>query len=135
MRRRVYGADHDDPGPQPGHSYRELAAGPLDGLLLDVTSWTEEQLHEGAALVTEIGSYGAGGRAGPVRAPERRSQGVGVARRHALSPWATPGLHAFTSATVGAYSASPSAFFAACLSAISAARRCVPVCSVQNGSA
>jgi len=71
MRRRVYGADHDDPGPQPGHAYRELAAGPLDGLL-DVTSWTEEQL-EGAALVTEIGSYGAGGRAlyGPRSADPR----------------------------------------------------------------
>ncbi|MFH8387872.1 hypothetical protein ACH4E7_44555 [Kitasatospora sp. NPDC018058] len=36
MRGRVYGADHDDPdpGPQPGHEYRELCAGPLDGLLL-----------------------------------------------------------------------------------------------------
>ncbi|MDH6130032.1 hypothetical protein P3T39_007025 [Kitasatospora sp. GP82] len=33
MRGRVYGADHDaDFGPQPGHVYRELCAGPLDGL-------------------------------------------------------------------------------------------------------
>ncbi|MEV4975385.1 hypothetical protein [Streptomyces scopuliridis] len=65
MRRRVYGADHDDPGPgpQPGHEYRELCAGPLDGLLLDVTGWTDEQLATGALLITEIGAYGAGGRA------------------------------------------------------------------------
>lgn len=65
MRQRVYGADHDDPdpGPQPGHEYRELVAGPLDGLLLDVTGWSEEQLREGALLITEIGAYGPGGRA------------------------------------------------------------------------
>lgn len=65
MRRRVYGADHDDPdpGPQPGHVYRELVAGPLDGLLLDVTGWSEEQLRGGALLITEIGAYGPGGRA------------------------------------------------------------------------
>ncbi|NED83477.1 hypothetical protein G3I76_25710 [Streptomyces sp. SID11233] len=65
MRRRVYGADHDDPdpGPRPGRVYRELVGGPLDGLLLDVTGWTEVALADGTALITEIGSYGAGGRA------------------------------------------------------------------------
>jgi hypothetical protein len=65
MRLRVYGADHDDPdqGRRAGHVYRELVAGPLDGLLLDVTGWTDQQLRDGAALVTEIGQYGAGGRA------------------------------------------------------------------------
>ncbi|MEV7177530.1 hypothetical protein [Kitasatospora sp. NPDC093679] len=65
MRGRVYGADYDDPdpGPQPGHAYRELVAGPLDGLLLDVTGWSEAELAEGAALPTEIGSHGPGGRA------------------------------------------------------------------------
>ncbi|MEV7190088.1 hypothetical protein [Kitasatospora sp. NPDC093102] len=63
LRGRVYGADHDDPGPQHGHEYRELVAGPLDGLLLDVTGWDADQLAGGAALATEIGSYGAGGRA------------------------------------------------------------------------
>lgn len=63
-RRRVYGADHDDPdpGPKAGHSYRELCAGPLDGLLLDVTGWTDQELAEGATLPTEIGAYGPGGR-------------------------------------------------------------------------
>lgn len=47
--RRVYGADHDDPdpGPRPGHTYRELVGGPLDGLLLDVTGWTDRALREG----------------------------------------------------------------------------------------
>ncbi|SHN34503.1 hypothetical protein [Streptomyces yunnanensis] len=65
MRGRVYGADHDDPdpGPQPGHVYRELVGGPLDGLLLDVTGCSESELEEGAALITEIGAYGPGGRA------------------------------------------------------------------------
>lgn len=64
IRRRVYGADHDDPdpGPQPGRVYRELVAGPLDGLLLDVTGWSEEELADGAALHTEIGRHGPGGR-------------------------------------------------------------------------
>lgn len=62
-RRRVYGADHDDPdpGPRPGHVYRELVAGPLDGLLLDVTGWSDQQLREGAVLPTEIGAHGPGG--------------------------------------------------------------------------
>ncbi|WP_307123438.1 hypothetical protein [Streptomyces sp. B1I3] len=64
MRKRVYGGDHDDPdpGPRPGRFYVELVGGPLDGLLLDVTGWSAEQLHEGASLRTELGRY-AGGRA------------------------------------------------------------------------
>ncbi|WP_329492853.1 hypothetical protein [Kitasatospora herbaricolor] len=65
MRGRVYGADHEDPDPGPrlGHAYRELVAGPLDGLLLDVTGWSAAELADGAALPTEIGAHGAGGRA------------------------------------------------------------------------
>ncbi|MDH6145141.1 hypothetical protein P3T35_007192 [Kitasatospora sp. GP30] len=65
LRGRVYGADHDDPGPgpQPGHDYRELCGGPLDGLLLEGTGWSEKELAGGAALLTEIGRYGPGGRA------------------------------------------------------------------------
>lgn len=64
MLRRVYGADHDDPdpGPRPGHDYVELSGGPLDGLLLDVTGWSASDRAGGAALMTEIGAYGAGGR-------------------------------------------------------------------------
>ncbi|REK88888.1 hypothetical protein DY245_18620 [Streptomyces inhibens] len=76
MRGRVYGADHDDPdpGPQPGHTYRELVGGPLDGLLLDVTGWSAADLEEGAALLTELGAYGPGGCAlyGPRPADPRR---------------------------------------------------------------
>ncbi|MCX5097244.1 hypothetical protein OOK36_53040 [Streptomyces sp. NBC_00365] len=34
LRGRIYGADHDHPGPKPGRSYAELVGGPLDGLLL-----------------------------------------------------------------------------------------------------
>ena len=64
MRGRVYGADHDDPdpGPRPGRVYVELVGGPLDGLLLDVTDRSEQELRE-VALTTEIGRYGPGGRA------------------------------------------------------------------------
>lgn len=65
MQRRVYRADHDDSDPRPqwGHEYRELVGGPLDGLLVDVTGWDTEELVEGAALMTEVGKYGPGGRA------------------------------------------------------------------------
>ncbi|MFB8182136.1 hypothetical protein ACFC8N_40255 [Streptomyces sp. NPDC055966] len=37
LRGRVYGADHDHPGPVPGQRYAELVGGPLEGLLLDIT--------------------------------------------------------------------------------------------------
>ncbi|MEU2896608.1 hypothetical protein ACWC4E_22475 [Streptomyces sp. NPDC001273] len=62
MRGRVYGADHDDPGPRAGRTYVELAGGPLDGLLLDVTGRSEGELGDGVRLPTEIGRYGTGGR-------------------------------------------------------------------------
>ncbi|MFB7293293.1 hypothetical protein [Actinacidiphila glaucinigra] len=61
--RRVYGAFADDPTPRRGHVYRELFGGPLDGLLVDVTGWTETERATGAALRTDIGQYGPGGRA------------------------------------------------------------------------
>ncbi|PYC78246.1 hypothetical protein C7C46_16560 [Streptomyces tateyamensis] len=74
MRGRVYGADHEDPdpGPRAGRSYRVLVAGPLDGLLLDVTDWSPQTLTEGAALATEIGRFGPGGhtRYGPGPTPD-----------------------------------------------------------------
>jgi hypothetical protein len=62
---RVYGVDHDDPHPgqRPGRVYVVLVGGPLDGLLLDVTGWSEEDLASGAALKTDLGQYGPGGRA------------------------------------------------------------------------
>ncbi|MFF8727182.1 hypothetical protein ACF073_11905 [Streptomyces sp. NPDC015171] len=63
LRGRVYGADHDHPGPEPGRRYVELVGGPLDGLLLDVTGWTAGEIDTGAALPTELGRFGAGGRA------------------------------------------------------------------------
>ncbi|MGW1726669.1 hypothetical protein ACWCQK_27550 [Streptomyces sp. NPDC002306] len=65
LRGRVYGHDHDDPdpGPRAGRTYVELAGGPLDGLFLDVTDWTPDELAVGAALPTELGRFGAGGRA------------------------------------------------------------------------
>ncbi|MFI2235624.1 hypothetical protein [Streptomyces chrestomyceticus] len=65
LRGRVYGTDFDapHPGPRPGRTYAELVGGPLDGLLLDITSWTPQDIATGAALMTEIGQFGAGGRA------------------------------------------------------------------------
>jgi hypothetical protein len=63
LRRRVYGADHDHPGPRPDRRYAELIGGPLDGLLLDITGWTPDEVDTGVALATELGQFGAGGRA------------------------------------------------------------------------
>ncbi|MGW7529243.1 hypothetical protein [Streptomyces sp. NPDC054783] len=63
LRGRVYGQDHDQPGPRPGRRYAELVGGPLDGLLLDITSWTRDEIRTGAALPTELGQFGVGGRA------------------------------------------------------------------------
>ncbi|MFH9426274.1 hypothetical protein [Streptomyces sp. NPDC017529] len=65
LRGRVYGTDFDDPhpGPRAGRTYAELVGGPLDGLLLDITGWTTEEVATGAALMTELGQFGAGGRA------------------------------------------------------------------------
>ncbi|MEU0221512.1 hypothetical protein ABZ281_43695 [Streptomyces sp. NPDC006265] len=59
LRRRIYGADHDEPGPH----YAELVGGPLDGLLLRVTSWTQDEADTCVALSAELGQFGAGGRA------------------------------------------------------------------------
>ncbi|MFI5752535.1 hypothetical protein ACIBBE_43340 [Streptomyces sp. NPDC051644] len=69
--RHVYGTEPDDPhpGPQPGCTYVELVGGALDGQLLDVTGWTTEQRAGGALLITEVGMYGAGGRADYVQRP------------------------------------------------------------------
>lgn len=65
LRGRVYGQDHEDPrrSPQPGRDYGELVGGPLDGLLLDITGWTRGERETGVALPTELGHFGAGGRA------------------------------------------------------------------------
>ncbi len=78
--RRVYGADHDDPdpGPKAGHEYRELVGGPLDGLLVDVTGWSDAALREGARLITEIGALRSW-RPGRVQAQAGRTFEVGLA--------------------------------------------------------
>ncbi|MGW6832311.1 hypothetical protein ACWGCI_02740 [Streptomyces sp. NPDC054949] len=60
---RVYGAGEGRPaGPVPGRDYVELIGGPLDGQLLDVTSWGVEERADGALLVTDTGQWGPGGR-------------------------------------------------------------------------
>ncbi|WP_257232551.1 hypothetical protein [Streptomyces sp. Rer75] len=58
------GHDHDDPNPspRPGHTFVELTGGPLDGLPLDVTGWTPDEIATGAARPTELGQF-PGGRA------------------------------------------------------------------------
>ncbi|CAL9326024.1 hypothetical protein [Streptomyces sp. SudanB182_2057] len=81
LRRRVYGADHDDPDPGPlaHRTYAELAGGPLDGLLLDITGWRADEVDTGVALATELGQFGPGGRALYDPHPgEPRSPGPGV---------------------------------------------------------
>jgi hypothetical protein len=63
LRGRVYGADHDEGGPRQGRTYVELVAGPLDGLLLDVTDCPDHARAEDVAFHTEMGRYRPGGRA------------------------------------------------------------------------
>ncbi|MFJ6700661.1 hypothetical protein ACIQM4_32080 [Streptomyces sp. NPDC091272] len=65
LRGRIYGEEHDHPrpGPKPGRVYAQLVGGPLDGLLLDITGWTADEIRTGAVLQTELGRFGAGGRA------------------------------------------------------------------------
>ncbi|MGW7824900.1 hypothetical protein ACWGLF_44355 [Streptomyces puniciscabiei] len=63
LRRRVYGADYDHPGPRPDRHYAELVGGPLDGLLLDITGWTQDEVDTGVSLQTELGQFGPDGRA------------------------------------------------------------------------
>ncbi|CAK7286177.1 hypothetical protein ACNFR7_11770 [Streptomyces sp. RM1] len=63
LRGRVYGHDHDDPGPRPDRRYAELVGGPLDGLLLDITDRAGEAPATGVPLRTELGRFGTGGRA------------------------------------------------------------------------
>ncbi|GGW59314.1 hypothetical protein GCM10010503_40620 [Streptomyces lucensis JCM 4490] len=64
LRGRVYGCDHDDPdpGPRPARTYAMLVGGPLDGLLLDITGWTPDEVGGGVALPTELSRW-PGGRA------------------------------------------------------------------------
>ncbi|MBQ0826398.1 hypothetical protein [Streptomyces tagetis] len=64
MRGRVYGADHEDPGPRAGRDYAQLVGGPLDGLLLDLGGdGPARDSGRGVALATELGRYGPGGSA------------------------------------------------------------------------
>ncbi|MDX2748529.1 hypothetical protein [Streptomyces sp. NRRL_B-2557] len=62
---RVYSTEYDAPagGPQPGRTYRELVDGPLDGQLIEVTGWTDDEIAAGAQLITSQSAYGPGGRA------------------------------------------------------------------------
>ncbi|MEU6966046.1 hypothetical protein [Streptomyces chrestomyceticus] len=84
LRGRGYGTDFDDPHavPRPGRRYAELVGGPLDGLLLDITGWTPQEISTGAALMTELGQFGAGGRC---TGPGREARAGGVGRRHSWS--------------------------------------------------
>ncbi|MFE2038595.1 hypothetical protein ACFXBB_36315 [Streptomyces scopuliridis] len=64
LRGRVYGQDHDypRPGPRSGRAYAELVGGLLDGLLFDITGWTQDEIDTGVSLQTELGQFGPGGR-------------------------------------------------------------------------
>ncbi|GGS10120.1 hypothetical protein GCM10010252_56560 [Streptomyces aureoverticillatus] len=47
--------------PGTGRRYLELVGGPLDGVLLDIIGWTQDEVDTGVALATEQGQFGAGG--------------------------------------------------------------------------
>lgn len=91
LRGRVYGADHDHPGPLPHRDYAELVGGPLDGLLLDITGWTADEIQTGVALMTELGQFGAGGRALYDPRPGERNRHP--ARRRSATAAMIPGFH------------------------------------------
>lgn len=80
--RRVYGSDPDGPdrGAQEGRTYVELVAGPLDGLLLDVTGWPAQEVVDGELLMSDHGAFGPEVRSGYEPA-ELGAQGGGGARR------------------------------------------------------
>ncbi|MBM7443142.1 hypothetical protein [Streptomyces sp. HB132] len=60
---RIYGNEPGEPDVEvAGHRYAALIGGPLDGQRLDVTGWSVQQLLDGAALITDVGAYGPGGR-------------------------------------------------------------------------
>ncbi|WEO93091.1 hypothetical protein A6P39_002850 [Streptomyces sp. FXJ1.172] len=54
-------ADYDHPGPRPDRCYAERVGGPLDGLLLDFTGWTQDEVDTGVSLQTELGQFGPDG--------------------------------------------------------------------------
>lgn len=85
---RVYGTEHHllAAGPQPGRSCRELTGGPLDGQLIDVTGWTDEEITTGGYLITLHSAYGPGGprTRQPSAAPTARGFG------RATCPESTP---------------------------------------------
>ncbi|MFH7340339.1 hypothetical protein [Streptomyces sp. KHY 26] len=74
LRGRVYGHDHEDPGPRPDRRYAELVGGPLDGLLLDITDRADDASATGIALPTELGRFGTGGRAMYIPRPGDRTR-------------------------------------------------------------
>lgn len=61
LRGRVYGAEPGHPVPLAGQTYVELRW-PLDGLLLNVTGWSPDEIGTGVTLETELGQFGPGGR-------------------------------------------------------------------------
>lgn len=84
LRRRVYGADYDHPGPRPGRLYAELVGGPLDGLLtrhhrLDADGSRHRRLPPDRAGTVRLR------RAGAVRPAPRRPDPLGLGRRHSLT--------------------------------------------------
>ncbi|AGS67252.1 hypothetical protein [Streptomyces collinus] len=83
LRGRVYGCDHDDPhpGPLPTRTYATLVGGPLDGLLLDITGWTREEVDGGVALATELSRWPGGRALYDPSADEPRSPGPGIVCR------------------------------------------------------
>ncbi|MEU3405346.1 hypothetical protein ABZ766_15600 [Streptomyces sp. NPDC006670] len=60
----MYASEPDGPdtGPKAGLDYVRLVGGPLDGMLLDVTGWPQQEVVDGAMLISDHGAFGPGGR-------------------------------------------------------------------------
>ncbi|GKQ37524.1 hypothetical protein ALMP_40610 [Streptomyces sp. A012304] len=85
LRGRIYGADHDHPGPKPGRGYAELVGGPLDGLLLGIHGWRTVEVDDGVALSTGLGQFPGGRALCDPRPGEPRTPGQGVSCRFCYS--------------------------------------------------
>ncbi|MEU5083492.1 MULTISPECIES: hypothetical protein [Streptomyces] len=79
LRRRAYGADHDDSdlGPLSHRTYAEPVGCPLP----DITAWRDEEVDGGVPLSTELVRWPGGRALYDPRPGERRSPGPGVSCR------------------------------------------------------
>lgn len=71
-------------GLRPDRHYAELVGGPLDGLLFDITGWTQTEVDAGVSLQAELGQFGPDERALYDPRPSGSTR-LGLVRRHSLT--------------------------------------------------